>query len=107
MIGSRGGWLRGVAAAYAEPMAKGQHLTKYQKGVVNRYYEHKDTIYATKLAEAVSELYLCDDPKKANRLWKAAETALGNLGVPKATIAKVVEQRDVKALAELAQKAGR
>jgi len=88
-------------------MAKGQHLTPYQKGIVNRYYEHKDTINATKLAETVSELYLCDDAKKAAKLWKTAELALTNLGVPPARVAAVVGGKDVKALAELAQKAGR
>lgn len=88
-------------------MAKGQHLTKYQKGIVNRYYEHKESINATKVAETVSELYLCDDPKKAARLWKTAELALTNLGVPPAKIAPVVARKDVKALAELAQHAGR
>lgn len=86
-------------------MAKGQHLTKHQKGIVNRYYEHKDTIMATKLAETVSELYLCDDPKKATKMWKSVEIALANLGVPASTIATVVEKRDVKALATLVEKA--
>lgn len=88
-------------------MAKGQHLTRYQQGIVNRYYEHKDTINATKLAETVSELYLCTDEKKAAKLWKTAELTLTNLGVPPAKIAPIVAKKDVKALAELAQKAGR
>jgi hypothetical protein len=86
-------------------MAKGQHLSKYQKGIVNRYYEHKDTINATKLAETVSELYLCDDPKKAAKHWKAAELALTNLGVQPAKIAPIIANKDIKALAELAHKA--
>ncbi len=88
-------------------MAKGQHLSKYQKGIVNRYYEHKDTINATKLAETVSEIYLADDPKKAARLWKTAELALTNLGVKPAQIAPIIANKDIKALAELAQKAAR
>jgi hypothetical protein len=88
-------------------MAKGQHLTPYQKGIVNRYYEHKDTINATKLAETVSELYLCTDAKKAAKLWKTAELALTNLGVPAGKVAPVVAKKDVRVLAELAQKAGK
>lgn len=88
-------------------MAKGQHLTPYQKGIVNRYYVHKDTINATKLAETVSELYLCADEKKAAKLWKTAELALTNLGVPASKLAPIVAKKDVKALAELAQKAAR
>jgi hypothetical protein len=88
-------------------MAKGQHLTKYQKGIVNRYYEHKDTINATKLAEAVSEIYLADDPKKAAKLWKTAELALTNLGVKPEQVAAIIATKDIKALAEVAQKAAR
>ena len=86
-------------------MAKGQHLTKYQKGIVNRYYEHKDTIMATKLAETVSELYLCDDPKKGAKLWKSAEIALANLGVPAARVAAVVGASGREGAAQLVEKA--
>ena len=84
-------------------MAKGQHLSRHQKGIVNRYYEHRDTIMLGKLGEAVSELYLCDSEAKAKKLWKSVETALTNLKVPPARAAKLIASRDVKGLAALLQ----
>lgn len=85
-------------------MAKRPDLSGHQKKIVNRYYEHRDTIAANKLAEVVSELYVSTDEKKAARLWKSAETALRNLGVPEAEISRVVGARDVKGLAGLVGK---
>ncbi len=82
-------------------MAKGQEFTRYQQGIVNRYYEHKDTIMTNKLGEVVSELYVCTDPKKAERLWTSARTALGNLHAYESRINTICAARDVKALAEL------
>ena len=61
-------------------MAKGQNLSSYQKGVIKRYYQNKDTLASQKLGELVSELYLADSPKKLDRLWKSVETALVNAG---------------------------
>jgi hypothetical protein len=82
-------------------MAKGQHLSRYQQGIVKRYYEHQDTIALTKVAEAASELYLTTDPKKADKLWKSVETALAKLVSTNARVKKVLEARDVKGLAAL------
>lgn len=82
-------------------MAKGQHLSRHQRGIVNRYYEHRDTIMSNKLAEIVSELYLADDPRKADKLWKSAETALANTKADPALIQKAIGPRDIKKLAEI------
>lgn len=84
-------------------MANGQHFTRHQKGIVNRYYEHRDTIMLSKLGEAVSELYLCESEAKAAKLWTSVETALKNLKVEPARAAKIVAARDVKGLAGLLQ----
>lgn len=81
-------------------MAKRPDLTRHQKGIVNRYYEHLDTITITKLQEAVSELYLAEG-KAADRIWKRVETALARTGAADAAVRAVLEKRDVKALAEL------
>ena len=83
-------------------MAKGQHFTPYQKGIVNRYYQNKDTLATQKLGEVVSDLYLETDPKKQTRLWDSANTALLNAGANAARVKKIVEERNLKALAELA-----
>jgi hypothetical protein len=82
-------------------VAKGQHLSPYQKGVVKRYYEHRDTIARQKLGEIVSELYLCDSPRKAERLWKSARTALVNAGANGVAIEKLMIDRDVERLARM------
>jgi hypothetical protein len=83
-------------------MAKGQHFTPYQKGVVKRYYENRESISAQKLGEIVSELYLCENKKKADRLWKSARTALTNAGANKVEIEKLCADRNIERLAKLA-----
>jgi len=81
-------------------MAKGQHLSRHQKGIVKRYYENRDTIMANKLGELVSELYLAEG-KKADGLWKRVRTALENSKVQPKRIDAVVERRDLEGLARL------
>jgi len=83
-------------------MAKGRHLTPYQKGVVKRYYENRESISAQKLGEIVSELYLCQNQKKADRLWKSARTALVNAGANRVEIEKLYADRSLERLAKLA-----
>ena len=84
-------------------MAKGQFHTNYQKGIIKRYYENKDTISTQKLGEIVSELYLETNAAKVTRLWGSAETALLNLGANKARVERIVAARDVQALAKLVE----
>lgn len=82
-------------------MAKGQPLTKYQQGIVSRYYEHLDTIAITKLAESVGELYLATDPKKIDKLWQGVDKALAKTAASNAKVKKIVMDRSVKDLAQL------
>lgn len=82
-------------------MAK-QHLSRYQKGIVNRYYEHRETIYATKLSELVSEIAVSEGEKKTEKLWKSAGEYLVKCKVPAADAATIVASRNVKRLAEIA-----
>lgn len=81
-------------------MAKRPDLSHTQRKIVNRYYEHLDTITVQKLAEAVSELYLADG-KAADRLWKRVETALAKTGASDARVRQILASRDVSALATL------
>ncbi len=85
-------------------MPKGQPLSRHQQKIVGRYYDHKDTIMATKLAELVTELYLCETEKKSLTLWKRAETALRQTGLKPTDIDRVIANRDVAGLAELVKK---
>jgi hypothetical protein len=81
-------------------MAKHQHLTPYQTKIVDRYYEHLDSITITKLQELVSELYLAE-PKAAEKLWKRAEAALTKAKVDPARVTKVLSARDVAQFSQL------
>lgn len=74
-------------------MARNQWLSPHQKGIVRRYYEHKDTLMTQKLSEIVSDLYLCEDEKKAARLWESAEKALLNLDIHENRVRRVCEAR--------------
>jgi hypothetical protein len=96
-------WKAPTARAKSEDgmMAKNQFLSGYQKGIVKRYYKHKDTLASQKLGEIVSELYLCESEKKAARLWKSAETALINAGANKVAIQKLMVDRDIERLAQM------
>lgn len=82
-------------------MAKHQWLTPHQKGIVRRYYEHKGDIAHQKLAESVSDLYLCEDEEKAGRLWKSVKTQLVNAGVHEGRAERVCGARDLDRLAEI------
>ena len=76
-------------------------LSNTQRKIVNRYYDNKDTIMATKLAELVTELYLSTDDKKTTRLWERALKALANTNVKPERIDAIVDARDVEKLAKL------
>ena len=79
-------------------MPRGQWLTPHQKGIVRRYYEHKDTLATQKLSETLSELYLCKDERRAAKLWQVVQTALINAGVHKGRAERIVVDRDLKGL---------
>jgi hypothetical protein len=83
-------------------MAKGQDFSKHQRGIVNRYYQHQDTIRSQRLGDLVSELYLSMDDVKAKRLWESARKALLGAGVEKEKVDALVAKRDIKTLAVLA-----
>jgi hypothetical protein len=80
-------------------MAKNAN-SKYQDGVVSRYYEHRDTIMLQKLGELVTELYLADTATKQDRLWQRAQQAMKNLKVPPAIIDHIMGKRDIEILAK-------
>lgn len=85
-------------------MAKGQFHTGYQKGIIKRYYENKDDINTQKLSEIVSDLYLETSEARQKRLWASAETALINLGANKTQVDKIVAEKNLAALAKMAEK---
>jgi hypothetical protein len=86
-------------------MAKGQHLTRHQQGIVRRYYEHRDTIAVQKLSELVSELFLATDEKKRGKLWASVALHLPKLDAEEARCERVLTNRDVQELAKLVNEA--
>lgn len=85
-------------------MAK-QDLSRHQEGIVKRYYQNNETIQSDKLSELVSELWLAEDAKTQTKLWGKAQVALMRIGVDATRVAKVVNDRDMEALAKLVSQA--
>jgi len=75
--------------------------TPYQKGVIKRYYEHKETIALQSLAETVSDLYLAASEAEKRKLWKRAAAALAKLGPPKTQTERIISSQDLEGLAKL------
>lgn len=79
-------------------MAK-QEFTKAQKKIIDRYYEHFDTIMLTKLQELATELYLAESKKKQDQLWERVRKAMLNLEVPAEIMNNILEKRSAENLA--------
>jgi hypothetical protein len=73
----------------------------YQRGVIKRYYEHRDTIAVHKLAETLSNLWLEKKRSKVTQLWENAYKLMQQAGVPLAKACVIVEDRDLDALSKV------
>ena len=82
-------------------MAKGQNLSRYQQGVVRRYYEHGDSRTLAQLQELVSDLALATEDKSRAKLWAKVEPLLERAGAGEARRRQVLAMRDVRLLAAL------
>lgn len=76
-------------------------LSSHQRKIVNRYYEHRDTIRSDRLSDLVAELWLCEDSAKVAKLWGKAQVELMKAGVDATLAGKVAGDRDTEALAKL------
>ena len=83
-------------------MAAGRHYSAHQKGIIKRYYKHKDTLMRQRLSDLVSELYLCRGTRAEDGLWKRAERALLGAGAEPGLVKAIVGERSVEGLAEAA-----
>jgi len=77
-------------------------MSRHQQKIIERYYEHKETIQANRLAEIVSDLYLSPAGTGATRLWERAAKAMQVAKVDEARIKAIVNKRDLDALARMA-----
>jgi len=75
--------------------------SRYQEGIIKRYYQNRDTMALQNLGEITSDLFLCDDPQKASRLWDRVSKALKHTDVQPAEAQKILNNRDVTELSRL------
>ncbi len=76
-----------------------RQYSRYQQGVIKRYYDHQDTILLGRLQELVTELYLTVSESKKEKLWQRAEDAMARLKVPKKLIEHIIGKKDPSILA--------
>lgn len=83
-------------------MAKGQFLSRHQRGIVRRYYLHKASMQVQKLETLTSDLAL--DPA-SDKLWARAAQLLAAIEcdppLPASAIDTLIAARSVERLAEL------
>lgn len=86
-------------------MAGGREYSNHQRKIINRYYQHEDTIVAQRLGEIVGDLALAaGDEKKLKSLWSRAEKALAKTSLSDGDKRRVLESRDPEALGRLIAK---
>lgn len=84
-------------------MAGGREYSHSQRKIIDRYYQHKDSILAHRLGEIVSDMALAaGDDKKLAALWKRAEKALAQSKLDPARAARALNARSVEQLGRLA-----
>ena len=84
-------------------MARERNYTSYQKGIIKRYYEHRDDQVVARISEIVSDLFLVEGDRKTDALWRRAEAALVASGVDRRRVDGIIRQRNVDELAAIAK----
>jgi hypothetical protein len=74
-------------------------MSNYQRKIVERYYDQRDTIMLNRLQELVTDLYLESSDRKRDQLWRRVQTAMTNLNVPPALAEHILARRDPQILA--------
>ena len=77
-----------------------KEYSQYQQSVISGYYKNLDTIMLQKLSELVTELYLAETKAKHDRLWDRVHKAMVKLKIHPATMAHIMEKKDVQILAQ-------
>lgn len=75
-------------------------FSRYQKKVIQRYYENRPALDEQRLAELASELYLASDKKKP-KLWESAKELMERLGTPASRVEHVLKTADPAQVAEV------
>ncbi len=74
--------------------------SKFQKKVIQRYYDNRPALDQQRLAELATELYLASDKKKP-KLWESAKELMERLGTPPSRVAHVLNTGDPAQVAEV------
>ena len=85
------------ALRYIPGMAE---YSNYQKKVIRRFYENRESGDEQRLAELVTNLYLSEG-KKRDKLWVQAEETMLRLKVPKKRIEHLLKTKDPALIAEV------
>ena len=75
-------------------------FSRFQKKVIQRYYDNRPEMDEQRLAELVAELYLASDKKKP-KLWETAKEIMLRLGTPQSRVDHVLKTADPVILAEV------
>ena len=75
-------------------------FSRYQKKVIQRYYDNRPDMDEQRLAELVAELYLASEKKKP-KLWDTAREVMLRLGTPQSRVDHVLKTADPVILAEV------
>jgi len=80
-----------------------REYTRFQRGVIRRWYENRGAIEVQRLQELVTDIYLATSATKRARLWERARAILERIpDVDPAAIDALVAANDVETLADLA-----
>src|SRR5262245_33190443 len=74
--------------------------SEYQKKVIRRFYENRESGDEQRLAELVTNLYLSEG-KKREKLWSQAEETMLRLKVPKKRVEHLIRTKDPGLIAEV------
>ena len=74
--------------------------SRFQKKVIQRYYDNRPQVDEQRLSELVAELYLASDKKKP-KLWESAKDIMLRLGTPQSRVDHVLKTADPVILAEV------
>lgn len=78
-------------------------FSKYQRKVIQNYYDNRDTLALQRAQELVTELYLSEG-KKRQKHWESVALHLGKLGVKPDVLAHLQKQDKPELVASLIQK---
>ena len=74
--------------------------SRFQKKVIQRYYDNRPALDEQRLAELATELFLASDKKKV-KLWESAKELMERLGTPASRVEHVIKTADPTQIAEV------